>query len=266
MTKITIITVVKNNLVGIRKTIKSIRAQSFLNYEHIIIDSNSNDGTSEFLKDNLNKKTVYLREEDSGIYHAINKGITISTGKYIGLLHSGDFFYSKNTLMNISQNLSNFDYIFGDLVYYKKKNINRIWKFKENNFYKPNPFIIPHTTLFIKKHIIVNLDFYEKNLKISSDTDFLIKLCRKNFKYKKLNKFLVFMQSGGVSFSILNLSKKFMEDIKVLKKYYKIFFILVYFYKVLIKMNGYIFLNFNKEIKYLNTKFQKTLIELENLN
>ena len=92
MNKITIITVVKNNLIGIRKTIKSIRSQTFTNYEHIIIDSNSNDGKLDFLKKNLNSKTIYLREQDSGIYDAINKGINLSSGDYIGLLHSGDSF------------------------------------------------------------------------------------------------------------------------------------------------------------------------------
>ena len=73
-----------------------------------------------FLK-NLNSKTIYLREQDSGIYDAINKGINLSSGDYIGLLHSGDFFYSSKSLMYISENLMNLDYIFGDLAYFKKE-------------------------------------------------------------------------------------------------------------------------------------------------
>lgn len=264
MVKITIITVVKNNFDGIKKTINSVRSQLFTNYEHIILDSNSNDGTSEFLKNNLNPKTIYLREEDNGIYEAINKGINMSNGEYIGLLHSGDFFYSNKSLRYISENLKTVDYIFGDLAYYKEKRINRIWKFKINNTHKPNPFKIPHPTLFLKKKIIENFNFYEKNFKISSDTDFLIKLCKNNFKYKKLDKFLIFMQSGGVSFSFFNLGKKLMEDMKILKKHYKFFFIIIYIYKVMIKIYGYCFVNFNNEIKYLNKDFKNTLIELEN--
>ena len=73
MNKITIITVVKNNLIGIKRTINSLHFQSFKDYEHIVIDSNSEDGTSEFLKNNLDSKTTYIREKDSGIYNAINK-------------------------------------------------------------------------------------------------------------------------------------------------------------------------------------------------
>ena len=264
MNKITIITVVKNNLIGIRKTIKSIRSQTFTNYEHIIIDSNSNDGTSDFLKKNLNSKTIYLREQDSGIYDAINKGINLSSGDYIGLLHSGDFFYSSKSLMYISENLMNLDYIFGDLAYFKKKKINRIWKFKVNHLHKPNPLKIPHTTLFLKKNIIQDLNLYEKKFQIASDTDFLIKLCRNNYKYKKLDKFLIFMQSGGVSFSFLNLSRKFKEDIKILKKHYRVFFVFIYFYKIYIKLYGYFFINFYKELNNLNEDYQNILIELEN--
>ena len=99
--------------------------------------------------------------------------------------------------MYISENLMNLDYIFGDLAYFKKKKINRIWKFKVNHLYKPNFKNTPYNSL---KNIIQDLNLYEK-FQIASVTDFLIKLCRNNYKYKKLDKFLIFMQSGGVSFS-----------------------------------------------------------------
>ena len=83
---------------------KSIRSQVFNNFEHIIIDSNSSDGTSDFIRENLNPQTIHIRENDSGIYEAINKGVKLSKGKFIGLLHSGDIYFSKSTLKYIFQN------------------------------------------------------------------------------------------------------------------------------------------------------------------
>ena len=66
------------------------------------------------------------------------------------MLHSRDIFYSMNTLHLISQNLDEVDYVFGDIIYFNKDKINRIWEFTLDNS-KPNPFKIPHTSLFIRK-------------------------------------------------------------------------------------------------------------------
>ena len=256
MTDITIITVVKNNLIGIKKTIASIKAQSFTNYEHIIIDSNSSDGTSEFVKENLNFQTFYLRESDYSIYDAINKGINLAKGNHIGILHSGDLFFSDTSLEKIIDNLVGYDYLFGDIVFFKNKKINRIWKFTSPNNKNPDPFKIPHTSLFIKKNIIKELGSYNLNYRISSDTDFLIKLTKKNFRYKKLNDYLVFMESGGVSFSLSNYFIKFKEDISILFKNYNLFTFIYYPYKILIKLNGFFLFFYYKELHKLKKKLK----------
>jgi glycosyltransferase len=264
VSKITIITVVKNNLSGIKRTINSLRFQSFKDYEHVIIDSNSEDGTSEFLKNHLDSKTIYVREKDTGVYNAINKGVNLSKGKFIGLLHSGDFFYSQNTLFLISQNLDEIDYVFGDIIYFNKNKINRIWEFSLDNTKKLNPFKIPHTSLFLKKELIKDLGFYDESFKISSDTDFLIKLCKKKLKFKKLNNYLIYMETGGLSFSLLNFFQKAREDLKILKRYNKFLFVPIYLYKILIKFNGILFLNFNKKLKIINLNLKKILAQIEN--
>ena len=72
MLTFSIITVVKNNAHGIEKTINSLKLQTFQNYEHIIIDSNSTDNTNEVIKNKINQKIVYIREEDKSIYEALN--------------------------------------------------------------------------------------------------------------------------------------------------------------------------------------------------
>ena len=111
--KFSIITVVKNDLSKIRLTFQSLKNQIFKDYEHIILDSNSTDGTSEFLKKNLNEKILYFRENDKGIYDALNKSFKKASGQYYLILHAGDFFYSENSLSLLSKFIDknkNFDF------------------------------------------------------------------------------------------------------------------------------------------------------------
>ena len=101
--KFSIITVVKNEISKIGLTIKSLKNQSFKDYEHIIFDGKSTDGTSDFLKKIIDKKTLYFRENDKGVYDALNKSFKKTKGEYIIVLHSGDFFYSKYSLKILSK-------------------------------------------------------------------------------------------------------------------------------------------------------------------
>ena len=97
-----IITPVLNNKNGLLKTIKSIKKQSLPNYEHIVIDGGSTDGTLEVIK-NEKHITKWISEKDEGIYDAINKGLKISEGKYINTINSGDTYYSSESLNIISR-------------------------------------------------------------------------------------------------------------------------------------------------------------------
>ena len=91
-----VITVVKNDKKNILKTIKSLRKQTYKNFEHIVFDGSSSDGTLEIIKKNTYKKMKFFSEKDNGIYQAINKSIKLAKGKFIFLLHSGDQIISKH--------------------------------------------------------------------------------------------------------------------------------------------------------------------------
>ena len=245
MTLLTIITVVKNNSKEILNTLESINNQKYTDFEYIIIDSNSDDGTSEIIKSfKFNKKFKYLREKDNGIYQGLNKGIRISEGQFIGVLHSGDIFYSDNTLEKIISQFNDKDIIFGDIAYFKKLKINRIWKFRQNNKEFINPFKIAHTSLFIKKKLFNTKGLYNENFKISSDFDFLLRMKREKLKYFDIPNVIIFMKSGGKSFSLNNFFLKMKEDLKILFNYFNFLFLFFYLYKLLIKIKSLrIFLN-----------------------
>ena len=117
--KFTVITVVKNGLSKIGLTIQSLNNQTFRDYEHIIFDGNSTDGTSEFIKKNLIDKALYFRESDTGVYNALNKSLKKAKGEYIIILHSGDFFYSKNSLSLLSEFIDfnkSYDFFYSNIL------------------------------------------------------------------------------------------------------------------------------------------------------
>ena len=117
--KFSIITVVKNDVLNIQLTINSVRKQNYKKYEHIILDGNSSDGTSQLIlkNKNKNKKIRYIRKKDKNLYDAINKGILKTKGDYILLIHSGDFFFNDNVLTLINSFLQkNEDFIYGNLI------------------------------------------------------------------------------------------------------------------------------------------------------
>ncbi len=92
--KFSIITVVKNDQENITKTILSVLSQKYKSFEYIILDGYSNDNTFKIIKKfNKNKKLKIFRAKDKNLYDGINRALKKTKGKYIGLIHSGDFFH-----------------------------------------------------------------------------------------------------------------------------------------------------------------------------
>ena len=118
--KFSIITVVKNDKINILSTINSLLRQNFSNYEHIIVDGNSSDGTSEIIKKTIrnSKKVIYIRKKDKNLYQALNRGIKIAKGDFVGILHSGDKYFNDKVLELVNSKISNkIDILSGFLIY-----------------------------------------------------------------------------------------------------------------------------------------------------
>ena len=246
--KFTVITVVKNGMPNIKLTLKSLKNQTYRNYEHIIFNGKSTDGTSEFILKKLNNKIIYINKKDKGIYDALNKSLKKAKGQYIIILHSGDFFYSKNSLhflYKFIKKYKKYDFYFSDILFYNEKNekISRIWNISPKNINKVNFLKIAHTSLCITKKVSTKI-FYNKELKISADTDYLFDLCH-NFKGKYFNNFFIYMDDKGLSNSKKFFFIKLKEDIQILYKRFGLFFLFIFIYKIMIKIPG-IFLKKDK--------------------
>jgi glycosyltransferase involved in cell wall biosynthesis len=100
---ISIITINFNNVHGLSKTLSSLAEQSDQNYEWILIDGNSTDGSVEAANLFARRQDTLVSEKDSGIYNAMNKGIQKSTGECIIFLNSGDIFFDHSAVQSIAQ-------------------------------------------------------------------------------------------------------------------------------------------------------------------
>ena len=224
--KISIITCVLNNSKTIKDSIKSVQDQIYKDVEHIIIDGGSTDETLDVIKNYKNKNLNLFSSKDKGIYHAINKGIKLSTGNVIGILHSDDFYDNTNILSDVVDTFykTNVDLVYGDLEYVSKmlpfKKI-RNWQAGEFNEKKlKEGWMPPHPTVFIKKQIFKKIGMYNTDYKISSDYDFLIRIFgNKSIKKKYIKKNLIKMRIGGKSNkSVKNIINKSLEDLMIIKK------------------------------------------------
>ena len=96
--KFTVITINYNNADGLRQTILSVVGQTCDDYEYVIIDGGSTDGSVEVIKEREDKISYWVSEKDGGIYNAMNKGVKAARGEYLIFMNSGDIFYDNKVL------------------------------------------------------------------------------------------------------------------------------------------------------------------------
>jgi len=235
-----IITITYNSERYLKDCIESLKAQTFKNIEHILVDSNSTDNTLKIIEDYINEKNDYkiylIKNSNSGIYDSINLGISHTSGAYIGLLHSDDFFANNYVLENIYNNLKEFKYdgCYGNIDFVSKNDKNKIirtWqssKFKKYKLYFG--WMPPHTSLFLHKSVFERYGLYDVSFKIASDYEFILRI----FKKEELN--ILFlpititrMRLGGMSVNYLTST---LEDCKALIKHNFFPFVPLFFKKI----------------------------------
>ena len=149
--KVSIITINYNDCIGLENTIQSVVSQTCNDYEYIVIDGGSTDGSVDVIKKYASKISYWISERDKGIYHAMNKGIDKATGDYCLFLNSGDTLFNNEVLNTIRYDLTT-DIVVGAIRKGTSGYIKR-FKIKEPlvllDFWIENP--IPHQSTFIKK-------------------------------------------------------------------------------------------------------------------
>ena len=199
---ISLITISYNSENSISSTFHSIKNQSFKDYECLLIDGGSIDGTLAIAnkQDHISK---IVSEPDKGIYDALNKGIKNSTGEILGFLNSDDTFYDENSLQHIVDAFDkNTDCVFGDIIYTDiNENIKRTWKgsaFKKGAFKKG--WMPAHPTFYCRRSVYEKLGLYDDSFKIAGDFELMLRFLEKHsIRSKYIPKTLVNMKVGGAS-------------------------------------------------------------------
>ena len=119
--KLSIITVNLNNRDGLQKTIDSVICQTFRDFEWIVIDGGSTDGSKELIEQYADHFAYWVSEPDKGIYNAMNKGIKVAKGEYLQFLNSGDSLWNETTLQGVVPFFSGTtDIFYGDVAIMKE--------------------------------------------------------------------------------------------------------------------------------------------------
>lgn len=209
LVKLSIITINRNNCDGLRKTIESVINQTFNDFEYIVIDGASSDGSLDIIKEYSNKITSWLSEPDSGIYNAMNKGIIRSIGEYCLFLNSGDWLFNKNVLKDAFNIKFTEDIIYGEEII-EDNGVYKINKFLLPEYVTFNSFLdstLPHQCTFIKRNLFNVIGLYNEKNKIVSDWEWnAIALFRYNCSLRKIDMPISFYDKIGIS-----INKQFMD-------------------------------------------------------
>lgn len=215
MPKLTIITINYNNLEGLKKTFDSVFKQTYHDYEYIVIDGGSSDGSKEYIEENSDKIAYWISETDNGVYHAMNKGIKKANGEYLLFINSGDELYENTSLENALPFLIEDDIITGNLNFIsEEKNFVRHGQ-EQLSFTYMYQNTIWHPSTFIKKEAFNRSTLYDESLKICSDWKwFLLAIYKHQMSYRKIDLIIAKFYLDGISSSPENqkLIKKEREE------------------------------------------------------
>lgn len=215
--KLSIITINYNNSEGLTKTMESVLAQTFADYEYLVIDGGSTDSSKDIIEKNKHKLAYWISEKDAGVYNAMNKGILKARGEYLLFLNSGDWFISPTILQQVFSESLTEDVVYGDLDTPLGK-----WTYPAEltfaHFFRGG---IGHPAAFIRRDLFDRFGLYSEEYKISSDWEFfMICLVKHGRSYKKIDRVISHFNLDGISSTQENKRLKEKEKELILEKHF----------------------------------------------
>ena len=232
---LSIITINYNNAEGLRKTLASVASQTFREFEHIIVDGGSTDGSVEIIKEYeetihrtpCTRHLLWLSEKDNGIYDAMNKGVEIAsgirvvnalnrselvedknkgvrkaTGEYVYFLNSGDALASNEVLEDIMHDLNGSDFVVGRVFFSlneKRVSTSPLLTEKDMSLYYMYLHGINHQSAFIKRKLLIQTP-YDTSVKMGADWKFFVQsIVLDNASVQFIDKTIADFDLSGVS-------------------------------------------------------------------
>ena len=199
--KLSIITINFNNRSGLLKTIESVISQTFKDYEWIVIDGGSTDGSRELIERYADHFSYWVSEPDKGVYNAMNKGIRRAKGDYLLFLNSGDCLYDSHVLQTVLGIEHMADILYGYMIVEGSDTVPNAALMKPVLYW--TDFIgntLPHQASFIRRALFEKYGLYDESYKIAGDAKFFIKaIVWEKATYEFIPEKVAVFQSGGIS-------------------------------------------------------------------
>jgi glycosyltransferase involved in cell wall biosynthesis len=218
--KLSVITIVYNNVKDIERSMRSVLEQTYSNIEYIVIDGASQDGTREKIEGYASRLARFVSEPDQGIYDAMNKGLAMATGDYVLFMNSGDELYDDDTVAKVFATAPNADIYYGETEMY-----NAQWQsLGRRRHQAPDRFTwqsfkygmsISHQAIYVKRTLTSP---YDLQYKYSADIDWIIKAAKQARVIVNTHRYVAKYLVGGVS------KQKHLDSLKerfhIFTKYY----------------------------------------------
>lgn len=209
MPLVSLVTVVKNDMVGLTKTFQSVFEQTFKNYEYIVIDGNSTDKTVSMIHTHRSSIEHFISENDNGPYDAMIKGAKLASGRYVMFLNAGDEFAESTSLADAMESVpEHAEIIYGHHYYIQKKRTkvhlarNLDLTYRELKLGKISMawlLGIPcHQATMVNRELLLRMGF-NPELRIAADHAFLFEACSQGCSNYHTNTFITKYHSGGFS-------------------------------------------------------------------
>ena len=175
--KLSIITINRNNAKGLEKTMQSVAAQTFKEFEYVVIDGASMDGSVDVIR-KYEPQFAHLRwvsEPDKGIYNAMNKGLRMALGDYIQILNSADCLASGDVtekMLSALEKAGNPSILYGNMIKYfpdGKKIVDKCFAGQEITMLGMFTGTLNHDPAYIRHDLFEKYGYYDETLKIVSD-------------------------------------------------------------------------------------------------
>lgn len=195
--KISVVVVVLNGHTLIRDCLESILSQEYEDFEIVVVDGESCDGTMEILESYGASISKLHSGKDGGLYFAMNKGIELSSGAVVGILGCDDRL-APGALRAISEVFASdpeVEVVYGEMRYLDRNtNSNLRTEIKDID-----KVMIPHPATFVKRTLYQDFGMFNTKFRVAADYDLIFRFVRGNVKFGKLDRTLVNAYSNGFS-------------------------------------------------------------------
>lgn len=221
---ISIVTVTYNSANTLRDTIESVLAQSYTDWEHIIVDGGSTDSTADIVNEfagRYNGRLKFISEKDNGIYDAMNKGLHMAAGDIVGILNSDDFFTTSKVLSRVAEAFNdegcNFDAIYGDIMYVANNDKSRAVRYYSSEGFKRWKmrfgYMPAHPSFYCRRELYSRHGFFDTSFRVAADFENLLRIIyvgHASTRYLPMN--FVTMRVGGASSSGFKSHRRIFAD------------------------------------------------------